>query len=142
MLHRMSMAATTVSSHSSEASKKGGVMMGINVPNQVPFANGNFPYLEVTNITVGTTAVDLAMGYRRVPATGILLIRIPQTIPAGTTETLPVTLTLNGNTRQLTFFGGGNVTVADVAGTGVLQVFNDKFNGILQLLSTPAPATT
>ena len=117
-------------------------MMGINVPNQVPFANGNIPYLEVTNITVGTTAVDLAMGYRRVPATGILLIRIPQTIPAGTTETLPVTLTLNGNTRQLTFFGGGNVTVTDVAGTGVLQVFNDKFNGILQLLSTPAPATT
>ena len=131
-----------VSSHSSEASKKGGVMIGINVPNQVPFANGSIPYLEVTNITVGTTAVDLAMGYRRVPATGILLVRIPQTIPAGTTETLPVTLTLNGNTRQLTFFGGENVTVADVAGTGVLQVFNDKFNGILQLLSTPAPATT
>ena len=117
-------------------------MMGINVPNQVPFANGNIPYLEVTNITVGTTAVDLAMGYRRVPATGILLIRIPQTIPAGTTETLPITLTLNGNTRQMTFFGGENVTVADVAGTGVLQVFNDKFNGILQMLSTPAPATT
>lgn len=116
-------------------------MMGINVHGQMLFANGNIPYLEVTNITVGTTAVDLAMGYRRVPATGILLIRIPQTIPAGTTETLPITLTLNGNTRQLTFFGGGNVTVADVAGTGVLQVFNDKYNGILQMLSTPAPAT-
>ena len=117
-------------------------MMGINVQGQMLFANGNIPYLEVTNITVGTTTVDLAMGYRRVPATGILLVRIPQTIPPGTTETLPVTLTLNGNTRQLTFFGGGNVTVADVAGTGVLQVFNDKYNGILQLLSTPAPATT
>lgn len=117
-------------------------MMGINVQGQMLFANGNIPYLEVTNITVGTASVDLAMGYRRVPATGILLVRIPQTIPAGTTETLPVTLTLNGNTRQLTFFGGENVTVADVAGTGVLQVFNDKYNGILQLLSTPATATT
>lgn len=117
-------------------------MMGINVQGQMLFANGSIPYLEVTNITVGTASVDLAMGYRRVPATGILLVRIPQTIPAGTTETLPVTLTLNGNTRQLTFFGGENVTVADVAGTGVLQVFNDKYNGILQLLSTPAPATT
>jgi hypothetical protein len=53
-----------------------------------------------------------------------------------------VTLTLNGNTRQLTFFGGSNVTVADLTGTGVLMVFNDKYNGILQLLSTPAPATT
>lgn len=117
-------------------------MIGINVPNQMPFANGNIPYLEVNNITVGTAAVDLAMGFRQVPRTGILLIRIPQSIPAGTTETLPVTLTLNGNTRQLTFFGGSNVTVADLAGTGVLMVFNDKYNGILQLLSTPAPATT
>lgn len=117
-------------------------MIGINVPNQVPFANGNIPYLEVSNITVGTAAVDLAMGFRRIPATGILLIRLPQSIPAGTSEALPVTLTLNGNTRQLTFFGGSNVTVADLTGTGVLLVFNDKYNGILQLLSTPAPATT
>ena len=116
-------------------------MIGINIPNQMPFANGNIPYIEVNNITVGTTAVDLAMGFRQVPRTGILLVRIPQSIPAGTTETLPVTLTLNGNTRQLTFFGGQNVTVADLAGTGVLMVFNDKYNGILQLLSTPAPAT-
>jgi hypothetical protein len=117
-------------------------MMGINIPNQAPFANGNIPYLEVTNITVGTAAVDLAMGYRRVPTPGILLIRIPQSIPAGTTGTLPVTLTLNGNTSQLTFFGGENVTVEDVTGTGVLMVLNDKYNGILQLMSTPAPATT
>ena len=70
-----------------------------------------------------------------------LLIRIPQSIPTGTTGTLPVTLTLNGNTRQLTFFGGENVTVEDVTGTGVLMVLNDKYNGILQLLSTPTPAT-
>lgn len=117
-------------------------MMGINVPNQVPFANVNIPYLEVSNITVGTAAVDLAMGFRRIPATGAFYVRIPQSIPAGTSEALPVTLTLNGNTRQLTFFGGSNVTVADLTGTGVLLVFNDKYNGILQLLSTPAPATT
>lgn len=117
-------------------------MMGINVQGQMLFANGNIPYLEVTNITVGTTSVDLAMGYRRVPATGILLVRIPQTIPSDANVTLPVTLTLNGTTRQLTFFGGENATVADVTGTGVLQVFNDKYNGILQLLSTPAPVTT
>ena len=117
-------------------------MIGINVPNQMPFANGNIPYLEVNNITVGTSAVDLAMGFRQVPRTGILLIRIGTAIPAGTDAALPVTLSLNGNTRQLTFFGGSNVTVADLAGTGVLMVFNDKYNGILQLLSTPAPATT
>lgn len=107
--------------------------------NQVPFVNGNVPYLQVTNVTVGTQAVDLAMGYRRVMPAGLMLIRISTAIPTGTTTTLPVTLTLNGNTRQLTFFNGTEVTVADLTGTGVLLVFNDKYNGILQLLSTPAP---
>lgn len=110
--------------------------------NQVPFVNGSVPYLEVSNITVGSQAVDLAMGYRRIMPAGLLLVRIGTSIPTGTTGTLPVTLTLNGNTRNLTFFNGTQVTVADLTGTGVLLVFNDKYNGILQLLSTPTTATT
>lgn len=115
-------------------------MFGITFPNQPQFV-GPTAYLEVTNITVGTAAVDLALGVRRVPTPGELIVRIPQSIPAGTTGTLPVTLTLNGVTRQLTFFGGTAVTAADITGTGVLKVFNDKYNGILQLESTPTPAT-
>lgn len=109
-------------------------MMGFNVP----FVSGNIPYLNVTNITVGTQAVDLALGFRNIRPVGLMLVRISSAIPTGTTGTLPVTLTLNGNTRALTFFNGTEVTVADLEGTGVLLVFNDKFNGILQLLSTPA----
>lgn len=108
--------------------------------NQVPFVNGGIPYIEVTNVTVGTAAVDLALGYRNIRPVGLMLVRIGSAIPTGTTGTLPVTLTLNGNTRQLTNFGGTEVTVADLDGTGVLLVMNDKFNGILQLLSTPTPA--
>jgi hypothetical protein len=104
----------------------------------VPFVNGNIPYLNVTNVTVGTQAVDLALGFRNIRPVGLMLVRISSAIPTGTTGTLPVTLTLNGNTRPLTFFNGTAVTVADLEGTGVLLVFNDKFNGILQLLSTPA----
>lgn len=109
-------------------------MMGFNVP----FVNGKIPYLNVTNVTVGTQAVDLALGFRNIRPVGLMLVRISSAIPTGTTGTLPVTLTLNGNTRTLTFFNGTKVTVADLEGTGVLLVFNDKFNGILQLLSTPA----
>lgn len=101
----------------------------------VPFVNGNIPYLNVTNVTVGTQAVDLALGFRNIRPVGLMLVRISSAIPTGT---LPVTLTLNGNTRALTFFNGTEVTAADIEGTGVLLVFNDKFNGILQLLSTPA----
>lgn len=108
--------------------------------NQVPFVNGWIPYLTVSNITVGTAAVDLAMGFRDIAPTGLLLIRIPTAIPTGTDTTLPVTLTLNGNTRTLTGFGGAAITVADITGTGVLLVLNDKFNGILQLLSATSAA--
>lgn len=111
----------------------------INNCNQVPFLSGPVPYIGVTNITVSTTAVNLALGFRNIRPVGLMMVRVGTAIPTGTTATLPITVTLNGNTRPLTFFGGAPVTVADVTGTGVLLIMNDRFNGILQLLSTPTP---
>lgn len=97
---------------------------------------GGVPYLNVTNVTVGTESVDLALGFRRIQPVGYLTIRLATPIPADATTTLPVTLTLNGTTRALTLFNGTPVTVAElIGGTGVILVFNDRFNGILQLLS-------
>lgn len=93
------------------------------------------PYLTSTNITVTDTAVDIALGFRRIQPVGYMTVRIATAIPAGTTGTLPVTLTLNGTARALTFFNGTPVTAADLAGTGVITVFNDRFNGVLQLTS-------
>jgi hypothetical protein len=93
------------------------------------------PYLTSTNITVTDTAVDIALGFRRIQPVGYLTVRIASAIPDGTTGTLPVTLTLNGTARPLTFFNGTPVTAADLVGTGVIEVFNDRFNGILQLMS-------
>lgn len=93
------------------------------------------PYLTSTNITVTDTAVDIALGFRRIQPVGYLTVRVATEIPDGTTGTLPVTLTLNGTARALTFFDGTPVTAADLAGTGVMTVFNDRFNGILQLTS-------
>jgi hypothetical protein len=66
-------------------------------------------------------------------------VNIADAIPTGTTGTLPVRLTLNGSTRNLTFFGGTNVTAADLTGTGVVTIFYDWYNGILQLTSPLAP---
>lgn len=97
-------------------------------------ANG-VPYLTTTNVTVGDAAVDFALGFRRIQPVGYFTVRVANTIPTGTTTTLPVTLTLNGTSRALTLFDGTPVTVADVTGTGALLVFNDRFNGILQLMS-------
>lgn len=95
------------------------------------------PYLSSTNITVGTAAVDIALGSRRRPLPpGYFTVRIAEAVPTGTTATLPVTLTRNGITRPLTFFDGTSVTAADlIGGTGVIEVFNDSENGILQLMS-------
>lgn len=93
------------------------------------------PYLTSTNINVTDTAVDIALGFRRIQPVGYLTVRVATAIPDGTTGTLPVTLTLNGTARALTFFDGTPVTAADLAGTGVMTVFNDRFNGILQLTS-------
>ena len=102
---------------------------------------GGIPYLNVTNVTVGTDSVDLALGFRRIQPVGYLTIRLATPIPADATTTLPVTLTLNGTTRNLTLFNGTQVTVADlIGGTGVITVFNDRFNGVLQLMSTAVTA--
>lgn len=101
------------------------------------------PYLPTTNITVSDTAVNFALGFRNIPPVGLFTVRVANAIPDGTTGTLPVNLTLNGTTRALTYFGGAAVTAADLTGTGVLLVFNDKFNGILQVIQTaPAAAAT
>ena len=90
------------------------------------------PYLKTTGVTVGTDAVSFTLGFRRIPAIGYLTINIADAIPDGTTATLPIQFTLNGVTRSLTDFGGTNVTVADISGTGIITVFYDWYSGILQ----------
>jgi len=96
------------------------------------------PYLSTTNITVSDTIVNFGLGFRRVQPVGFFIVRIQNPIPEGTTGTLPVELTLNGTSRALTFFDGTPVTAADLTGTGVVLVFNDRFNGILQMLPVTA----
>lgn len=93
------------------------------------------PYLSTSNVTVTDTAVNFGLGFHRVQPVGYFTVRIENAIPEGTTGTLPVNLTLNGVSRALTFFDGTPVTAADITGTGIFTVFNDRFNGILQIVS-------
>lgn len=101
--------------------------------------NESIPYLRTQSVNVGTEYVDFALGFRRIQPVGYLTVNISDAIPEGTTGTLPVRLTLNGTSRNLTFFGGTSVTAADLAGTGVITVFHDYFTGTVQLVSTLAP---
>lgn len=93
------------------------------------------PYIPVSNVTVTDTAVDFALGFRNIAPVGYLTVRVADAIPTGTTGTLPITITLNGVTRNLTYFNGTQVTAANIVGTGVLLVFNDRYHNILQLMS-------
>lgn len=101
---------------------------------------GGIPYIANTNVTVGTESVDIALGFRRIQPVGLLTIRLATPIPSDATTTLPVTLTLNGTTRNLMLYDGTQATVADVIDGGVFLVFNDRFNGILQLVSNTTTA--
>ena len=96
---------------------------------------GGIPYISNTNVTVGTDAVDIALGFRRIQPVGYFTVHMENAIPADATTTLPVTLTMNGVTRALTLPNGTAVTVADILATNVFLVFNDRFNGVLALMS-------
>lgn len=96
---------------------------------------GGIPYISSTNVTIGTETVDIALGFRRIQPVGYFTVFVNDAIPAGTTPTLPVTLTLNGTTRNLTLPNGTPVTVAELLETSVFTVFNDRFRGLLTLMS-------
>jgi len=112
-------------------------MFGCDV-NVTTNVNG-IPYLATTGVSVSAESVDFSLGFRRIPKISKVAIRIANPIPEGATETLPVRFTLNGSTRELTFFGGNPVTAADLAGSGVIEVWYDWFYGIFELTSALPP---
>jgi len=96
---------------------------------------GGIPYIVSTNTTVGTETVDIALGFRRIQPVGYLTIIISDVIPADATGTLPVTLTMNGITRNLTLPNGVQVTAAELLNVSNILVFNDRSRGLLTLMS-------
>ena len=96
---------------------------------------GGIPYIVSTNTTVGTETVDVALGFRKIQPVGYLTIVIDTVVPADATTTLPVTLTMNGTTRNLTFPNGTPVTAAALLNVSNITVFNDRTRGLLTLMS-------
>lgn len=106
------------------------------------FINTNvngIPAISSNSITVGTTAVSYDFFNHRTvngPFRGIIIVRLNQAIPAGTTDTLNIQFTSNGgNAKTLTKFNNEAVTVADVAGTGIYLVWYEDSSDTLQLLT-------
>ena len=96
---------------------------------------GGIPYLSSSNVNINTETVDIALGFRRIQPVGYLTIFIDDVIPTDTTTTLPITLTLNGTTRNLTLPNGTQATAEELIGVNVITVFNDRFRGVLTLMS-------
>ena len=108
----------------------------MNCCNQILATNaGGIPYIVSTNTTVGTETVDIALGFRKIQPVGYLTIIIDTVVPADATTTLPVTLTMNGTTRNLTFPYGTPVTAAALLNVSNILVFNDRTRGLLTLMS-------
>lgn len=108
----------------------------MNCCNQIIATNaGGVPYITSVNTTVGTEAVDIALGFRRIQPVGYFTIAIDTVVPADATTTLPVTLTMNGTTRALTLPNGTPVTAADLLNVNTILVFNDRKRGLLLLMS-------
>lgn len=95
---------------------------------------GGIPYITSTNTTVGTETVDIALGFRRIQPVGYITIAISDVVTADA-GALPVTLTMNGTTRNLTLPNGTNVTATELVNVNTILVFNDRKRGVLNLMS-------
>lgn len=94
------------------------------------------PRIATSGVSVGTDAVTFTIPsnnafYNRY--NGLILFKMEQTIPAGTTTTLPIVLTSNAGTKEITVLGGGDWTVADYL-TGIHLMYFESETGTLQLL--------
>lgn len=101
--------------------------------------NGGIPALRSLSVTVGTTDVRFDFNnHRNVggPFRGLLIVNIAQSIPTGTTTTLPIVFTSDGGrTAEVTTFNGNPVTVADIPGTGIYLFWYESQTDSLQLLT-------
>jgi hypothetical protein len=108
----------------------------MNCCNQIIATNaGGIPYIASTNTVIGTDNVNIALGSRRIQPVGYLTIIISSVIPADTTTTLPVNLTLNDVTKPLTLPNGTPVTAELLLNVSNILVFNDRTRGLLTLMS-------
>lgn len=98
------------------------------------------PALRSLSVTVTATEVQFDFNNHRnvgAPFRGLIVINLAQTIPTGTTGTLPVVFTSGGGSNPQTLHGysGAPITAADITGTGIYLVWFESSTSTLQLVS-------
>ena len=95
------------------------------------------PTLRSLSVNVTSTNVRFDFNNHRnigLPFRGLIIVNLAQQIPSGTTTTLPIVFTSNGNNaQQLVGLNGAAITVADIKGTGIYLVWVDPT--IVQLIT-------
>ncbi len=101
------------------------------------------PLIETSSINVTDDNVVINIPNRScrwLNDKGVILLRLNQVIPDGTTDTLPVVFSSNDFTQPLTNVGGTAITAAQILGAGVYMIYYDKNANLMQLLTTQIPA--
>ena len=97
------------------------------------------PTLSSNSVAVTTTNVAFDFNNHRNigrPFRGLLIVRLAQAIPTGTTDTLPIVFTSGGgNPQPVTGKNGEAITVADIEGTGVYLMWYESQTNTLQLIA-------
>lgn len=101
--------------------------------------------VETQGVTVSDTAVTYSFRNRAFAGTnarGTMFVRFAQTAPTGTTTTLPIVFSCNGETIAVTKPGGAALTLADVVSGGVYEFFYERQSNTIQVLSGLAATAT
>ena len=108
------------------------------LPAYINVNRGGIPALSSQSVTVTSTEVQYSFNNHRnfgSPFRGLLIIRLNQAIPSGTTTTLPIVFTTSGaNDKALTGKGGTPITVSQITGTGIYLVWYESASDTLQLI--------
>ena len=113
--------------------------MSIILPTYINVNQNGITTISSNSVSVSTTAVsfdfnnhrNIGRAYR-----GLLIVRLAQAIPTGTTDTLPIQFTSDGgNAQPVVTFNGEAVTVADIPGTGVYLFWYESQTNTLQILT-------
>ena len=97
---------------------------------------GGVPAITTT-ATINTSNVVIILPnhiFRYLGNRGIVVVNLTQPITS-TTTTLPILVSVNGNTAPLTNNSGTELTVADVANILVFEIYFDKSLNVLRVIS-------
>ena len=99
------------------------------------------PRLQANSVTVNTSDVRFSFQNRAflsAPFVGLILFKLP-TVPTGTTATLPIVFSMNGNNQTaINYETGAPLTVADVTRVGIFLAIYDSEDGTLYVFPTTA----